>query len=250
LDGVRQGNNKIKKSYIIYIYILSGAGLYALPSEQEAGGAKEGGFRVSLREATISIHPGYDKVFYQQCAAALSGAMEFNSFLMVKSGVRFWKSKASFETGAFLNTEIPLPVLRMLRFRVSYIFNALPEYEYYSSAVQPVAMIAGRTAGVLLGAAFRFLNIYGTPLHEQAISFSTYINAIHNDRFLLGARLANFNSWQADNLGSYRLTIYTRYRLRPAIAIMNELELMQTGSGSLAATYYGVVLNTGVTFTW
>jgi hypothetical protein len=206
--------------------------------------------RISRKEISASLYPGYDKVFYQQCAAAIGGALEFNSFLLVQSGARFWKSRASFETGAFLNAEIPLPALRALRFRVSYLFNALPEYEYYSSAVQPLVMFAGRAAGISLGPAFRFFDIYGTPVHEQVLSFSVYINALHRGRLLLGVRLANFNSWQADNLGSYRFVIYTRYRLNPAVAIINELELLQTGSGSLAATYYGVTLNTGVVFTW
>ena len=221
--------------------------MHAQPAEQPPAGT---GLGISRKETTISIHPGYDKVFYQQCAAGVCGTLEFNSFLLLQSGLRFWKSKTSAEADAFLNAEIPLPVFRALRFRVAYLFNALPIYEYYSSAVQPVVTLAGRMAGISLGPSFRFLNIYGTTIHEQVFSFSAHINAIHNDRLLLGIRLANFSNWQADNLGSYRLTIYTRYRLRPAVAIINELELMQTGSGSLAATYYGVLLNMGVTFTW
>ncbi|MDR2553595.1 MAG: hypothetical protein LBD31_10600 [Treponema sp.] len=152
---------------------------------------------------------------------------------------------------AFAGGEAALPISLPLYAGLAYIYNGLPGYEIYSHTLLPLMSLKGRWAGIALGPGFRFTEFFGEPpVFESMISFSAYVNFLDREKLRLGLRCANFNNFNAGNMGAYFINLNSTVYLTKQCALINEFEILQSGSVALSANFYGIVYRGGVVFTW
>jgi hypothetical protein len=62
--------------------------------------------------------------------------------------------------------------------------------------------------------------------------------------------LANFSDFYAGTMGAYSHSLNSLIRLGKHWSLINNIELLQSGSVALAANFYGIAYRGGFRFTW
>jgi len=153
---------------------------------------------------------------------------------------------------AFTSAHVaPFSRIPPLRFSVFYIYNGLLYYDVHTQSIIPVVSYAISRAGVSYGPCFRFTSFFGEPSQYELInSFSAYINIISNDKRRLEAAVGNFSDFCAKNMGAYSLKFDYSVFLAGNWTVINEIELLQSGSDALTANFYGMAWRGGARYSW
>jgi hypothetical protein len=207
--------------------------------------------KVSGRELALAWRPEYHRAlgFCQDLAA--SGALELDNRYALRAGLALGNVDRGAGIKLFTAGEIALPAPLPLYFNLAYIYNGLPGWETHTHGVLPFVSLKGRRAGIALGINFRLSSFFNeAPVFESMLSISGYVNLIVTDVFTLGLRCANFNDFNAGNMGSYSLTLENNVRLSKQFALSCDIELIQSGSVALTANFYGLAFRAGVVYRW
>jgi len=70
------------------------------------------------------------------------------------------------------------------------------------------------------------------------------------DSLRIGLKAANFSDFTSYNFGAYFLNLNSAIRLNKKISLINEIEIHQSGSSTLASTFYGLIYRGGVALLW
>jgi hypothetical protein len=115
----------------------------------------------------------------------------------------------------------------------------------------PALSLNGRWAGFSLGITLRFTSFSGEgAVFESILAFSGYVNFYNSEKLRVGLRIANFNDYTAGNFGAYYLTLNSMVSITKFVYLINDLEVRQTGSSGLSASFYGIAYRGGVIIKW
>jgi hypothetical protein len=150
-------------------------------------------------------------------------------------------------TGVEYEPLIGIPLV----FSLAHIYNSLPEFEAHSNTILPMVSFNAKRAGIDIGASLRFTSFFGeTVVFEPILSFSVYVNFIDNEKLFLGLRCANFDDFHARNMGAYSLSLRSAITLNRYCSFVSAIEIRQSGSVGLSATFYGIAIRGGYKFSW
>ena len=203
------------------------------------------------KEAGFDFRAEYNRSLFHSIDCAVLGAVEFNELYAFKGGISLGGTGDSFDIKTFTQGRIG-PLFNIpLYFSLAYIYNGLPAYETHMHTLLPAASLNGRRAGITIGPGLRFTRFFGeSALFESMLSFSAYVNFINNEKLRLGLSWANFSDFFAGTMGSYSLRVNSVIALNEHWSLINDLELLQSGSVGLAANFYGIAYRGGVRFSW
>ena len=206
---------------------------------------------ITGKEAGVFFTGEYNRIFYWYGDVSAIGAVELNNKITFKSGFLYGKTQYDTDikvfTGARYDPWANLP----LNFSLSYIYNGLPDYDVNSHTILPVISYNAKWVGIGIGTSFRFTSFFGEPVvFESVFSFSGYVNFVNNEKLCIGISFANFSDFNAGNMGSYSLGLNSEIYIDRQWSVINEFELMQSGSNGLSATFYGISWRGGMKFTW
>ena len=206
--------------------------------------------RITGKEVGFDFRGEYNRSLLNSIDFAGTGALELNELYTFKGGLSMGSTGDSFDIKIFTQGKIG-PLFNILHFSFAYIYNGLPAYEYQTHTLLPFVSVYGRWAGISFGPAFRFSRFFGeTTLHESMWSFSGYVNFINTDKMVIGIKVANFSDFYVGNMGSYSYRFYSLIHINDQWSIINDIELMQSGSVGLSASFYGIAYRGGFRFTW
>jgi hypothetical protein len=206
---------------------------------------------ITGKELGFEFIPEYNRTFYQAWSFAVLGSVTLNNRHAIRGGLALRETTDLYEADAFINGEAALPFSLPVSVGFTYYYNVLPDYAETIHSALPIVSLKGQWAGISLGLNVRF-TVPGTdPLVvESILAFSTYVNFFNTEDLRIGLKWANYNDFTAGNMGSYFLNLNSMIRVIPSLALINELELYQSGSVGLVAVFYGVAYKAGVSFTW
>jgi len=206
---------------------------------------------ITEREIEAFLRGEYNRAFNYYGDISIIGSLKLDNMFGFKLG--FSLGKAAVDTNVKTHASaaiIPFPGMP-LDFRVSYIYNGIPDYNNHTHTILPVISYNGGRAGISIGPSLRFTSFFGeAPQFESILSFSAYFNFINNDTLCIGISCANFNDFQAKNFGAYSFKFNTAIRMDSSWQIINEIELMQSGGDGLSAIFYGFGWRGGARFSW
>jgi hypothetical protein len=209
------------------------------------------GLDFSDAEFGFSVTPEYNRAFNQCWTFSGTGSLNFNERCTVKSGLSFWAAQAVYEVDTFISGEAVFPSSLPLSGSFAYVFNGMPDYDTGSHTLLPLISLKGRRAGISVGPAFRFNAFYYTRMaFESVLAVSAYVNFYNTEKFRVGLRCANFGDFAVGNFGSYFLNLNSSLKLTKMFSLINELELHQSGSSGLSASFFGVAYRGGLTVSW
>ena len=228
----------MKREFYLIIFFLLLQNLFAQNLE------------ITGKEVGCDFRGEYSRSLIYSIGFAGTGAIELNDMYTFKAGLSLGGTGDSFDIKVFTQGQIG-PLVNILNFSLSYIYNGLSAYEYHTHTLLPVVSVCGHWVGISTGSGLRFTRFFGeTTLFESILSFSGYVNFINNEKIVIGMKIANFSNFHVGNMGSYSYTFNSLIHLNDQWAIINDLEFLQTGSIGLAASFYGIVYKGGVRFTW
>ena len=200
-------------------------------------------------EAQISSE--YNRSLGIYADIGITGTITVNDRWFLKAGTAFGKTEYDYDIKAFANTGMQVFRNFPLILSCAYIYSNLPEYEVVSHTVMPLIAINGKRAGYATGVSFRYTSFFG----EQAVlepvpMLSLYLNFINNDKLMLGMRCANFSDFYAANLGALSMSFYSEINMNKQWTIMAAMELLQSGSFTFTANFYGLILRGGLRYSW
>lgn len=138
-----------------------------------------------------------------------------------------------------------------LSFGFAYIFHGIPGFEMRSNSIRPMLSYTGRRWTAALGMNLQFTRFFGEyQVFEPVFVFSASVVLLQNYRFSLKIRGANYSDFDAGNMAKYSFALSGAYRLNERVSLTSAIELMQSGSIVLAATFYGFAFMGGVRFSW
>jgi hypothetical protein len=206
---------------------------------------------ITAVEAAIDFSPEYNRVFGHCLGFSASGSLELKQRYSFRGGLFVWTTAEARETGAAAAFQAKLPVALPLYASVSWYFSALSPYEATSHAVLPLIALRFRYGGFALGTTLRFSSWFGErAIFESATAFEGYVNFYNTETFRTGLRWANYDAFTAGNFGAWRLSLDSRLALTKQLSLISVLSLLQTGSITLGAEYYGLVCTLGALFRW
>ena len=206
---------------------------------------------ITGKEAGVYFKGEYNRSFYWYGDISIIGAVELNNKFTFKGGFLYGKTNYDTDIKAFTGARFDPWADKPLNLSLSYIYNGLPEYEVHSHTILPVISYNAKWAGIGVGTSFRFTSFFGEPaVFESLLSFSGYVNFINNEKLRLGISCANFSDFHAGNMGSYSLGLNSVIHINRKWSVINDFELMQSGSTGLSATFYGISWRGGMKFTW
>ena len=193
----------------------------------------------------------YNRVFKFHGDINAVGRIELNKRLSFKSGFSLEFEQNITKISTFANGSFGILKSKPLGTALSYIYNGQPQYSINRHSILPFIFWHDKYWGIAIGCSFRLNSFFGEkPIFEPAFSYYVYGNFINNETLRIGVRVANFGDFYAENLSSYSLCFYSDIRLNSLLSLINEIELLQSGSIALAANFYGIALRAGVKFTW
>ena len=206
---------------------------------------------ITGKEAAVYFKGEYSRNFLWYGDISTIGSVEVNSRWAFNSGFLFGKTRIDTDLKAFGGSRFA-PWRRIpLGLSLLYIYNGLPEYDTHSHTILPLISYNARWAGVSAGTSFRFTSFFGEPaFFEAVLSLSVYANFINNRKLRVGIICANFSDFCAGNMGDYSIAVNSLVRINSQWSIINEIELKQSGSVALSATFSGIALKGGVKFAW
>lgn len=206
---------------------------------------------ITEKEAEAYYKNEYNRSFNYYGELSVIGSIELNSRYVFKSGFSIGFSQDITDIKLFTKAAIEPFKGIPLNLSLAWNYNGLPEYEAHSHTILPVISYNTQRAGIAAGISFRFSSFYGeSALFESILSFSGYFNFINNESLCIGIICANFNDFSAGNMGSYSLCLNSEVKINNSWSIVNDIELLQSGSAGLSANFYGIAWRTGVKFTW
>ena len=207
--------------------------------------------QITGKEAGFDFRGEYNRALLFLMDFSAFGVMELNDRYTVKGGLSLGNMEDGVDIKTFTKGGIGPLFGTPLRFDLAYIYNGLPAYETHTHTLLPVASFNGRWAGIAIGTGLRFTRFFGEPsFFESMLSFSVYVNFIDKEKLRIGMSWANFNDFFAGTMGSYSLGLNSAVTLNEQWSLANDIELLQSGGGTLAANFYGIVYRGGVRFTW
>jgi hypothetical protein len=177
--------------------------------------------------------------------------LELNQRYAFRGGLSLWKTAETWEIDAAAGFQARLLSGTPLYASVSYYFSALPPYEVISHTALPLVGFRFKYGGFGLGTALRFSSFFNeSAIFESVIVVEGYVNFYTTEAFRIGLRCANYDAFTAGNFGAYRLSLDSRFEATKRFSLINSLALLQTGSITLAAEFYGLVYTMGALFRW
>jgi hypothetical protein len=207
--------------------------------------------QITGKNLEVYVTPELNRAFYFCWDISTIGSVNLNNRYTVRTGLAMGTVGNAFELKMFVGGEAA-PFTRIpLSFSLAYKYNGIPEYEYHNHSLPLLAALKWKWAGFSLGYNFRFSSFFGEPpIFEPVPTASVYAYFINNESLRIGVISANYNDFTSGNLGSYFLNLNSLIRLNGRIYVINEIEIHQSGSITLASNFYGLVYRGGVTFTW
>jgi hypothetical protein len=206
---------------------------------------------ITAKEAEAYFKNEFNRSFYYYGELSSAGGMELDSRYTLRGGISLGLAKDVTDIRGFTSAAFSPPRLKQLNFSLAYIYNGLPEYGAHSHTILPLVSFNAKWAGVSIGTSLRFTSFFrGPAVFEPLLSLSAYVNFINSETLLIGIRIANFNEFSAGNMGAYSLSVNSWVRLNENWSIINNLELMQSGSVALSSNFYGIAWKGGVKYTW
>jgi hypothetical protein len=206
---------------------------------------------VTAAETKLEFVPEYNRVFGNCLTLSASGSLELNQRYAFRGGLSIWNASEAYEIDAAVGFQAKLLSRLPLYASLSYYFNTLPLYEVTSHTALPLVGLRFRYGGFTLGTALRFSSFFNeSAIFESVIAVEGYVNFYNTEAFMIGLRCANYDAFVAGNFGAYRLSLDSRLGITEQFSLLNSLALLQTGSVTLAAEFYGLVYAMGVLFRW
>jgi hypothetical protein len=209
---------------------------------------------ISKRELGFGFHPEYNRSMHFSWDFSAFGLVEFRRMLSFGAGLAAGQSWDIAEVDAYLFAEIASPFFRdyvPLSIKAAYIYNGLPGYETHIHTLLPLASLSWKWFGAALGGTLRFTRFAGDPvLFEPILAYSFYANFYNAGEAVMGIRLANFDDFSGNNMGSYFFGLYSCLRLTPRAAIAGELKIDMSGNVGRITSVYGISIREGVVFSW
>jgi hypothetical protein len=210
------------------------------------------GITVTAVETGLDLAPEYNRVFGNCLNLSASGSLELNGRYSFRGGLALWHTAEAYEIDAAAGFKAQvIPAWPPLRVSVSYYFNVIPAYEAASHTALPLVGLRFKHGGFALGTALRFSSFFGEEaIFESVPALEGYVNFYTTETFLIRLRCANYDAFTAGNFGAYRLSLDSRIRATEAFSLINSLELLQTGSVTLGANFYGFSCKMGIALAW
>ena len=207
--------------------------------------------KITEKEIEVYYKNEYNRSFNYYGELSTVGSIELNDSYSLKSGFSIGMDEGGADIKLFTNAGIE-PIKKIpLKLSLTWNYNGLPEYETHTHTIQPVISYNTGRAGIATGISFRFTSFFGeSALYESVFSFSAYFNFINNERLRIGISCANFNDFYAGNMGAYLFGFNSAVNINDNWSIVNDIELMQSGSVALSANFYGIAWRTGAVFSW
>jgi len=207
--------------------------------------------RITGKEVEAFFTNEFNRGFYYYGELSSSGGMELYSRYTFRGGVSFGIAKGLTDIRGFTSAGFSPLLVKQLNFSLAWIYNGLPKYGAHSYTILPVVSFNGKWAGISLGTSFRFTSYFREhALFESVLSISGYVNFVNTETLVIGIGSANFDEFSARNMGAYSLSFKSSVRVHEHWFVINDLELMQSGSVALSATFYGVAWKSGMKIKW
>jgi hypothetical protein len=206
---------------------------------------------ISGKELSFYFRSEYNRAFYYAQDIQATADIELNGRCAIRGGLALGSTGNEFDIKAFAGGEAALPFVIPLSLGLAWRYDGSPRYETHSHALLPLVSLKGRWAGISLGTNFRLTSFFNEPpIFETMLSFSAYVNFFMNRILRLGLRCANFSDFAAGNMGAYFFSLDSSLRLNERISLVNEINVLQSGSVALTAALYGIAWRGGVSFSW
>jgi hypothetical protein len=207
--------------------------------------------QVTGAEAAVEFHPEINRTFLFCWDINAYGSFEVSKRLTFQGGLALGALDEGLSVKTFAASEVAIPIPLPLFVKIAYIYNGMPEYETDINSIVPLVSLKWPLVGVIFGANLRFTDIFDDPtIFESMFSFYLYVNIINNARLKLSLVCANVSDFSAANLGGYSLRMQGNIRLAPSLLLLNELELLQSGSVGLSSSLYGIAYRGGLKWLW
>ena len=256
-------HNKFRSSLIIFLFTLLAFNLSAqeitaddatdneVTIEDVAAGNAAACDLITGKEAGFDYHREWNRALHTSIDVSAFAAVELKEQYTVKAGLSLGSTGSSFDIKTFVQGKIGPLFGVPLHFSLAYVYNGLPGYEAHSYTLLPTVSYSGKWAGIAIGPGFRFTRFFGaSTIYEAMLSFSAYAYFLNREKLRLGISIANFSDFVVGNMGSYNPGINSLFRFNEKWSMINNLELLQSGSVGLAANFYGIAYRGGVKFTW
>jgi hypothetical protein len=210
------------------------------------------GINITGKEVEACLRGGHNRSFNFFEDVSIIGSVEMNSRYSIKGGFSIGSLDSALAIKAFTLAQfVPFDKIDFLNFSLAYIYNGLPNYDAHSHTILPLVSIAAKRAGIAVGTSLRFTSFIGEDaVFESILSFSCYVNFINSEMLRIGISLSNFNNFAANNFGAFTFAVNSQLRLNEHWAIVNDLELMQSGIDGFSAAFYGFAWRGGAKFSW
>ena len=207
--------------------------------------------QITGKNLEVYLTPEYNRAFYFCWDISTIGSVNLNNRHTIKTGLALGAVGSTFDLKFFTSGETapfaPIPIY----FGLAYKYNGLPEYEYHDHSIPLMTSMKWKWVGFSLGYNFRLTSFLGEPsIFEPVLLASFYAFFINNDFLQIGLKSANYNDFTSGNLGAYFLNLNSVIRLNKKISLINEIEIHQSGSITLASNFYGLVYRGGAAFIW
>ncbi|MDR3115996.1 MAG: hypothetical protein LBU25_10820 [Treponema sp.] len=212
------------------------------------------GFDLRITEAELGLayRPEYTRVFTYSWDISCFGSLELNERLTVKSGLALGQVGSVFGIHTFANAAFALPVpVVPLSVKAAYIYNGIPDYTTHIHSILPALEVKGKWAGIAVGPSLRFtLFDQDPPIFEPIIAISGFVHVFYTEQLRIGITSGNYRDFVSGNMGSYSIGLTSQGNITKRISLINELEILQTGSVGLVANIYGAAYRGGVLLHW
>jgi hypothetical protein len=205
-------------------------------------------------EFGLGFQSEYNRSFHYSWDGSAFGLLEVNEALTVTGGISAGQIWDTPEINAYASAEFIFPFFRRyvpLGIKAGYIYNGLPGYETHSHTLLPLLLLHWKWFGFSAGMALRFTSFAGeSALFEYVPAYSVDVNFFNMENAAAGIGVANFNTFEVRNLGSYVFRLYNRFRIGPHISVTGELEVVISGNVARLTSVYGIAYRKGLVFTW
>ena len=232
----------LRKTRILLILLALFAGLH------QAHGMD---VRITGGKAGLHYVAEYNRALLFCWNVAATKTLDLNSRHDIRAGISLGEAGDVLEIRWFAGGAIAPFANASLRFAVEYLHGGLPEYEYRSDTLRVLTSLDRSRWGLAVGPALRFSSFFGErSIFEPVLSWSIHAFLVNNGVLRLGLRVTNFTEFVSRNMGDHFLNLNTRVRLSQRIALVNEINIHQSGASVLASNFYGVAYRGGLLFLW
>jgi hypothetical protein len=208
-------------------------------------------FQITGKELDFFLSPEYNRTLNFCWNLSTAGIVKINDKYTLKAGLALGTVETVFEIKGFAGGEAALPFNIPLYIGFAYNYNGLSEYENHTHSIPLLLSYKWKRACAVLGINSRFSSFFGEPpVFESLLIASIYVIFIKTDIMQFGIEAANFNDFTYGNLSAYFLKFNNILNINKRLSIINEIELRQSGSITLASNFNGIAYHGGVTFSW